>query len=404
MHITLRMKPNIKNNIKKENQVAKSKKPSPAKSTIKTLTKATKDKVQELYPGDNCLFEIISNFGHRSNSKSKCKINLDKPDNSHIIPKEIQNLVHSMDIINNIYNILLMSKIMHKLFELHGARPCFSLKFIGAYDQTWDNYRVEFNEENVENAKETKTMEEIEKLDYIVSEKNGMQVRVHKKSRKFLDLHYAICFGLDFPQNSFPYAISIYKYYSAKKIKEQKTPKIRDGFFEIECLLDKRIVLREGLPRTTQYLVKWKGYDDDYNQWCDRIAITRNSITEYEKTADSSVPCRIYKHKNPNCGKVIQNGDLDVYVTFNNDTPVIIAALLGIDADVLIEYNLLVHPGLSKTSKFKPGTYVYMPLDHGQSISESKLEFFQIADDRKSKRNAERDTERVTRNLKAMRI
>ena len=73
-----------------------------------------------------------------------------------------------------------MSKIMHKLFELHGGKPYFSLRFIQSYNQNWDTYKIEFNKSHIENARKQKSMDEINKLDHIIANKNDMLLEFTK--------------------------------------------------------------------------------------------------------------------------------------------------------------------------------------------------------------------------------
>ena len=88
--------------------------------------------------------------------------------------------------------------------------------------------------------------------------------------------------------------------------------KIREGFDEIETLLDKRIVISEGYPKTTQYLVKWKGYMKGIiNGTIEKYYI--NMTKEYEKSINGSLPVSTYEHKDPNM-KNHQKDELEFYV------------------------------------------------------------------------------------------
>eukprot|EP00882_Tetradesmus_deserticola_P010360 GHRQ01010944.1.p2 GENE.GHRQ01010944.1~~GHRQ01010944.1.p2 ORF type:complete len:201 (-),score=7.98 GHRQ01010944.1:411-1013(-) len=52
-------------------------------------------------------------------------------------------------------------------------------------------------------------------------------------------------------------------------------------WFEIETLLDMRVVNR-GRGRTAkQYLVKWKGFGDEHNMWCDVDGVTQTAVDAY---------------------------------------------------------------------------------------------------------------------------
>ena len=243
---------------------------------------------------------------------------------------------------------------------------------------------IEFNEIHVENSIKQKTIDEINKIKHIIANKNGMLIQIHKKSSKFIDLHYAICFQLNswrsYPNNSIQGAKQIYEFYIQKiqkNQKNQKTPKIQEGYHEIECLLSKRIFSSEGYPKTTQYLVKWKGYDEKYNQWCNKSDITRYAIKEYEKDIDSSIPIPTQEFHNENYGKIIQKDKLDYYITFNNDTPQKIADRLEIDLNLLIEVNKDTYPSLRKTTRFKPGTNVFVPIipiNHNSSKIQTNID------------------------------
>jgi len=52
-------------------------------------------------------------------------------------------------------------------------------------------------------------------------------------------------------------------------------------WFSIELILDRREV-KKGRGRTaTQYLVKWAGYGDEHNMWCDEDGVTEPAVQEY---------------------------------------------------------------------------------------------------------------------------
>ena len=52
-------------------------------------------------------------------------------------------------------------------------------------------------------------------------------------------------------------------------------------WFAIDTILDMRTVGRGRGRAVTQYLVKWKGYGDEHNMWCDADGVTQSAVDDY---------------------------------------------------------------------------------------------------------------------------
>lgn len=52
-------------------------------------------------------------------------------------------------------------------------------------------------------------------------------------------------------------------------------------WFAIDTILDMRTVGRGRGRAVTQYLVKWKGYGDEHNMWCDADGVTQPAVDDY---------------------------------------------------------------------------------------------------------------------------
>lgn len=249
----------------KKKSVAKSKpvpKPKPKTDTSR-ITQKTTNVLKTLYAACTCVFGSHLKFANLLNI---CFVTIDR---SHIIPRDKNHLLRGLvDIINDPYNILPMSRPLHQLFELQTGRPFFSLCFKNAFDSMWDIYEVEFN---LGKSSEFNITPQIE---YIIKEFNGNRVKIHRNSRKFIALHYAICFNEEFPATlvTFPYAKCIYNDLTKKD--DRPPPKLPEGFFEVEKILDTN-------ENDTEYLIKWAGYDDSENSWIDKRLVNKAAIKEY---------------------------------------------------------------------------------------------------------------------------
>jgi hypothetical protein len=90
-----------------------------------------------------------------------------------------------------------------------------------------------------------------------------------------------------------PPRMRIHRRVNVNKIKEYHPPVIpheepapeEDGSYEVESLIKKKRIVR-GRKYVLQYLVRWKGYGPEHDEWIDRSELQRNAtkiLAEFEK-------------------------------------------------------------------------------------------------------------------------
>ena len=70
--------------------------------------------------------------------------------------------------------------------------------------------------------------------------------------------------------------------------------------FEVERLVDKRITIRRG-KRQEEYLVRWKGYGPEFDQWyhVDTLDNCKELVRDYELLNRPVRQLKPYKHRSP---------------------------------------------------------------------------------------------------------